>query len=1041
MRKGILFIVLAFVLSDVSAQVWTYNFGTTTGNHTSGIAVSPSFLPSPTAGGGTARVRVGSGSGSFNLENPGLATLGTNSELRAVSSSSGSVNKFSVYEYNPGKFFYNKFSIVLGDNSGSNSSTSGSWYFFQGAGARYSDNNTFATAEVFSGLRWVFGSSGDITTTYRLGSNWVALPGTPPEPISQGNVYSIEIYGNNSSIAMIYSRSGVQTLAVNTWDLWVNGILVGDDLSKALLADDSNIDSWMFYGESSTSNEANIFLDDFEYSNTLPVATPTNTINVDAVNSPPFVLTDCFDTETGTVDFSTTGIFNSGNIYTAQLSDASGSFALPTDIGNINSTATSGTIPITIPNGLPSSANYVIRVVSSDPATTGSASSSFQITQNGTCVSSASDYFRSKTTGLWSDVSTWETSSTGTVGTWIPATLTPDNTANTISIRNGHSLTANSAVTVDQVVIESGGTLINQMPASNALTIEDGTGDDIDIMSGGVYHVLSTQGYTNYQTINAGATFRIRNGGTIRLGDGSLFGGSSNHLLAATSTSYIWENNSVFEWNSSGAFATINITYFPDVNATTIPVFRTMQNIGSLGSTMDPTIINGVLESNGDMTWVGNPAKTFRNGIRGNGNVTNSSVGLFIIDGVTAELGGTGVITTTGGLQIGSVSGTGTLVSVTNDKTIVGYLSLWNSGTGAYLELGSNDLTVTLDIFGGTATSYIRTNGTGRLIQNNITGSRTFPIGHTSYNPLYISAGGNDLAARVDTGIAPPIAFPTYGINRTWFIQSLGSVANGVTVTYQFATADANPNIIPPEAMEILMYTDGMPTGAWSIIPGNDSIVPSGADPAWLITTTSDLDINNSTETPYCLGKKGGWILPLDCIVECRSQKQNNNGLISFEVNSCAEVNSFEIQRSSGGRPFTTIAEVPPDITKNRFSYTDADLQPGINLYRIKVNRLSGTIKYSNTNAIINDTKGWVITGVYPSPASDIVKLAISSAKAEQMQFRIYNTAGVLMRQWQENITAGTTIIETDVQQLAAGIYIFTVDEKGIKKSIRFIKN
>ncbi|MCB0777792.1 MAG: T9SS type A sorting domain-containing protein [Chitinophagaceae bacterium] len=652
-------------------------------------------------------------------------------------------------------------------------------------------------------------------------------------------------------------------------------------------------------------------------------------------------------------------------------------------------------------------------------------------------IPASSDYYRSVQTGDWSDPATWESSPDNI--NWTVAGVAPTSAADTILIQNGDTVTIDGNTSADQLFIQNGGVLIY---SSITFTVDDGVGDDITIENGGIFvlEIASTP-----PTFGAGnPTINVLTGGTLRV--------ESTGMTAAgagvNADNFIYQDQSVLEYTPSSPFSSSGVTFFPNADAFTIPIFRTTSNIGFVGGN-DSTVINGVFEANGNITFEGDSHKYFRNGITGTGNVIiSSSTGRkFIINGITAELGGTGVINVnsmgSGGLEIGG-SPSGNITTVTSDKTINGFVSLLNTGPGTYVQLDTSDLTIAGGTSGGviipfgSTSTYIRTNGSGRLIQNNITGSRTFPIGHTSYNPVFIAGGGGDnYAARVDTGIAPSIAFPTYGINRTWNIQSLAAMPSvGVTVTYQFATADANPNVVPPEALEILM-NDGI---AWSIIPGNDSIVPTGTDP-YQITTTSALTVNSATETPYCLGKKGGWILPLDCIVECRSQKQNNTGLISFEVNSCAEVNSFEIQRSSGGRPFETISEVPPDITKNRFSYSDADLQPGINLYRIKVNRLSGSIKYSNTTAIINDTKGWVITGVYPSPASDMVKLAISSAKTESLQVQIYNMSGNILKQWQQNITAGSNIIETDIQQLPTGVYVFTVNENGIKKSVRFIKN
>ncbi len=72
------------------------------------------------------------------------------------------------------------------------------------------------------------------------------------------------------------------------------------------------------------------------------------------------------------VSFSSSGYtFAAGNTFTAQLSDASGSFASPVNIGTLNSTATSGTIQAAIPVDRSTGFNYRVRVVSSNPGVTG----------------------------------------------------------------------------------------------------------------------------------------------------------------------------------------------------------------------------------------------------------------------------------------------------------------------------------------------------------------------------------------------------------------------------------------------------------------------------------------------------------------------------------------------------------------------------------------------------------------------------------------------------------------------------------------------
>lgn len=89
-------------------------------------------------------------------------------------------------------------------------------------------------------------------------------------------------------------------------------------------------------------------------------------ITTGTITGSPFCITNTAGTAVS-VPFTTGGTFETGNVFTAQLSDASGSFAIPTDIG----TGTGSPISATIPAGKPSGSGYRIRVISSDPEANG----------------------------------------------------------------------------------------------------------------------------------------------------------------------------------------------------------------------------------------------------------------------------------------------------------------------------------------------------------------------------------------------------------------------------------------------------------------------------------------------------------------------------------------------------------------------------------------------------------------------------------------------------------------------------------------------
>lgn len=76
------------------------------------------------------------------------------------------------------------------------------------------------------------------------------------------------------------------------------------------------------------------------------------------------------------VTFDFIGSAAAGNIYTAQLSDSTGSFNTPVEIGSLTSVAYMGSISCTIPMSIPTGLGYQIRVVRSSPATI--SASSFQ---------------------------------------------------------------------------------------------------------------------------------------------------------------------------------------------------------------------------------------------------------------------------------------------------------------------------------------------------------------------------------------------------------------------------------------------------------------------------------------------------------------------------------------------------------------------------------------------------------------------------------------------------------------------------------------
>ena len=139
------------------------------------------------------------------------------------------------------------------------------------------------------------------------------------------------------------------------------------------------------------------------------------------------------------VNYTANGTYTGGNTFTAQLSDATGSFAAPTAIGSVTAT-TSGTINATIPMAATAGSAYRIRVVSSTPSAT-SPDNGANITiaagpTAGIAASNVDSICSGSSTGItlsgYSGSIIWESSANGT--TWAGSSYTGDNfTTNNLS--------------------------------------------------------------------------------------------------------------------------------------------------------------------------------------------------------------------------------------------------------------------------------------------------------------------------------------------------------------------------------------------------------------------------------------------------------------------------------------------------------------------------------------------------------------------------------------------------------------------------------
>lgn len=421
-------------------------------------------------------------------------------------------------------------------------------------------------------------------------------------------------------------------------------------------------------------------------------------------------------------------------------------------------------------------------------------------------VSTATDYFRSLATGSWASPSSWESSSDNI--NWINATLTPTSNANVISIRNGHTVTINASVTVDEVIVLSGGTL----NASAVMTVNNGSGDDITVESGGRVNYTVAPVYSS-------SVIRIKTGGIVSV----QVSGMTSVGTGVNASTHVYEDGSILEWNlASGTPSASGVTYFPNV-ITEIPIFRfAVAPNGNLGGS-NPTVINGRVElaSGVSISWSGNGTKTFRNGVVGLGGLntmsTASGTGVWNISGTTAQLG------TNGGTSLTLSNTNGIAISGATTATVVGNL---NIGTTTNLTVAASGTLNT----GGFLTFKSDANGTASLgnsagtISGNVTVERYIP------------------ARRAYRFLSPAVTTSTT-IRQNW--QENGGTAAGLG-THITGTGGATNGFDPTETnnSSLLLFTNGAWVGATST---NVSLT---AGNAYCLMVRGDRTTDLTTNTP-----------------------------------------------------------------------------------------------------------------------------------------------------------------------------------------------
>ncbi len=648
------------------------------------------------------------------------------------------------------------------------------------------------------------------------------------------------------------------------------------------------------------------------------------------------------------------------------------------------------------------------------------------------CVTTPSQplHYRSKASGNFSSSKAWEKSTDNM--NWSNATKAPDVNDLSVTIQSGHTITVSSTVTIDQLTVESGGTLDI---TGGTLIIADGSGDDLTV-AGTLKNGSSIASSGSIVITSVGTYQHNVSGSAGTIPNATWNSGSTCEILQAGGTGRpngLGQNFHHFTWNFTTQSTEADLNGELDNIAGDFHIMHTgSSNVRMVGSTNTTTV-------GGDLTIDGTATLNL-SGSSGNGIIQVS--GDCTINGTLTETGssdnsrlefvgsGSGTLSMSGSIT-GSVNIVLNRTGVSGDITLNSDLTLGSDAvltlTDGLLHTGSNKVilmnTATESISGGSSASYID----GNLQQHISTTSYVWPLGEgivyapvslgiLSSGALYLDAKYDPTGFTLDEGEStctdPPVTDYTYENNcGSWEIM---------------------PNTSGSESYNITLV-DAAGCGATTFTIAKDGVIPdcpTGLSASF--TSWSRFDL---------LGGPAG-VLPVELThfhATRVDQKVKLNWATASEINN----DYFLVQHSTDGIRFDDLGTVIGAGTTTQsqtYQWMHEQPSPGENYYRLKQVDYNGQFEYSPIRAVMMDGEGtagsWIIR---PTVTSDMIYLIRSGQESDNADWTILTPDGrAVMR---GAIQKGAEQTPLSVAALTGGMYILRVSNRDGVWTGRFQKD
>lgn len=343
------------------------------------------------------------------------------------------------------------------------------------------------------------------------------------------------------------------------------------------------------------------------------------------------------------------------------------------------------------------------------------------------------------------------------------------------------------------------------------------------------------------------------------------------------------------------------------------------------------------------------------------------------------------------------------------------------------LSIGNNNL-YTREFAGGSNTSYVKTNGSGKL---SVFAPQSVyflvPVGNSSYNPVYIT-NNNDSNDYFDFRIEDEVySFGTSGtvlsnlsrVKRTWHIgKAYPNSGTGVDFSFNWTSSDMNTSLLSPT----LNHHNG---SAWEIANTSYSNAYDDGLGNYTLEVTYD-----GGYSPFAIGE-GLTPLPAE-ILELKANPENNSKvLVSWKAIGSNFNGSFEVLKSAEGQNWSPLGILNASFGNNQLrSFMMYDPNPSeVNYYKIIKKDQNGKISESGIVVVRMSQSGTsIVNNIYPNPSNGTLNIQVNT----ESEYTLFDAAG-------RQIMNGSVEREVRLRDLQTGVYCLLISD-GLHTEARTLK-